>query len=305
MTFDYIKPRLLKHQKVTFRAITLVESSNPSKLEEAKELVVKVEERLQQAARHTTSKTFRIGLTGPPGAGKSTFIEAFGLSLTAQGHKVAVLAVDPSSGTTGGSLLGDKTRMTLLTRDPNAFIRPSPSKCHLGGVTRTTNEVWHHVQIQTFLPQNLLHQAIVLCEGAGYDIIIVETVGVGQSEYLVADMVDIFCLVIPPAGGDELQGLKRGIIEQCDLILVNKSDGDLVSGSKGDDPMNIITIYQILASGSSSHQGRIYLSSEISQKKDRSMEAKSERSVFTFSKIKVNVNLLGKNGIFLNPGGSG
>ena len=128
--------------------------------------------------------------------------------------KVAVLAVDPSSGTTGGSLLGDKTRMPELTRNPRAYIRPSPSGGHLGGVTRRTNE------------------AVVLCEAAGFDVVIVETVGVGQSEYLVADMVDMFCLVIPPAGGDELQGIKRGIVEQSDLVVVNKCDGDLVPAAR-------------------------------------------------------------------------
>ncbi len=124
------------------------------------------------------------------------------------------MAVDPSSSTTGGSLLADKTRMPDLTRDPHAFIRPSPSGGHLGGVARTTNE------------------SVLLCECAGYDVVVVETVGVGQSEYLVADMVDMFCLIIPPAGGDELQGLKRGIVEQSDLILVNKCDGDLVAAAR-------------------------------------------------------------------------
>ncbi|XP_006114747.1 methylmalonic aciduria type A protein, mitochondrial isoform X2 [Pelodiscus sinensis] len=150
------------------------------------------------------------GLSGPPGAGKSTFIECFGKMLTERGHKVSVLAVDPSSSTSGGSLLGDKTRMTELSRDMNAYIRPSPTRGTLGGVTRTTNE------------------AILLCEGGGYDIILVETVGVGQSEFAVADMVDMFVLLLPPAGGDELQGIKRGIIEMADLVAVTKADGDLV-----------------------------------------------------------------------------
>ncbi len=168
-------------------------------------------------ARQKQEETsFRIGLSGPPGAGKSTFIEAFGTMLCDSGkHRVAVLAVDPSSGTTGGSLLGDKTRMPDLTRNPRAFIRPSPSgRGHMGGVTRRMNE------------------AVALCEAAGYDVVLVETVGVGQSEYLVADMVDLFCLVIPPAGGDELQGIKRGIVEQSDLVVVNKCDGDLVPAAR-------------------------------------------------------------------------
>ncbi|XP_074132312.1 methylmalonic aciduria type A protein, mitochondrial isoform X2 [Sminthopsis crassicaudata] len=149
-------------------------------------------------------------LSGPPGAGKSTFIEYLGKMLTGNGHKVSVLAVDPSSSRSGGSLLGDKTRMIELSKDMNAYIRPSPTRGTLGGVTRTTNE------------------AIILCEGGGYDIILIETVGVGQSEFAVADMVDMFVLLIPPAGGDELQGIKRGIIEMADLVAITKSDGDLV-----------------------------------------------------------------------------
>ena len=191
------------------RAITLVESTHPNHMAQSAKLLSLVE-----AKSASDSDTFRIGISGPPGAGKSTFIERFGSQLTAEDHKVAVLAVDPSSGTTGGSLLGDKTRMPELTRNPRAYIRPSPSGGHLGGVTRRTNE------------------AVVLCEAAGFDIVIVETVGVGQSEYLVADMVDMFCLVIPPAGGDELQGIKRGIVEQSDLVVVNKCDGDLAPAAR-------------------------------------------------------------------------
>ncbi|VDP84134.1 unnamed protein product [Echinostoma caproni] len=153
------------------------------------------------------------GLSGPPGAGKSTFIEALGkpaIPVPEQKHRVAVLAVDPSSSTTGGSLLADKTRMYELSRDLNAYVRPSPSGGNLGGVARSTNE------------------AVLLCEAAGYDVVLVETVGVGQSEFAVADMVDIFILIIPPAGGDELQGIKRGIVEVADIVLVNKADGDLL-----------------------------------------------------------------------------
>ena len=152
----------------------------------------------------------RIGLSGPSGAGKSTFIEAFGTMLTGMGHKVAVLAVDPSSRRTGGSILGDKTRMETLARDPNAFIRPSPSGGTLGGVARRTRE------------------AMLLVEAAGFDVVIVETVGVGQSETAVADMADLFALIVSPGGGDELQGMKRGIMELADLVVVNKADGDLL-----------------------------------------------------------------------------
>ncbi|XP_067661428.1 methylmalonic aciduria type A protein, mitochondrial-like [Haliotis asinina] len=198
------------------RSITLIESSHPGKRKQAQQLLSRVLDYNKHKTKHTLrgTQSFRIGLTGPPGAGKSTFIEAFGKFLTEKGFKVAVLAVDPSSSTTGGSLLGDKTRMPELSRDMNAYIRPSPSSGKLGGVTRTTNE------------------AIVLCEGAGYDVTLVETVGVGQSEFVVADMVDMFCLLIPPAGGDELQGIKKGIVEVADMVVINKSDGDLVAAAR-------------------------------------------------------------------------
>ncbi|KAG9275695.1 methylmalonic aciduria type A protein, mitochondrial [Astyanax mexicanus] len=193
-------------------SITLVETQHPRKKELAQVLLQRVLAFRQQLERQNGGKpvAFRVGLSGPPGAGKSSFIEVLGKMLTGKGHRVSVLAVDPSSCTTGGSLMGDKTRMTELSRDMSAFIRPSPTSGTLGGVTRTTNE------------------SIVLCEGAGYDVVLVETVGVGQSEFAVADMVDLFVLLIPPAGGDELQGIKRGIIEKADLVVVTKSDGDLV-----------------------------------------------------------------------------
>src|SRR5690606_771634 len=148
-------------------------------------------------------------MSGTPGVGKSTFIEAFGTMLTEQRHRVAVLAVDPSSARSGGSILGDKTRRDLLSRNPMAFIRPTPSSAELGGVARRTRE------------------SIRLCEAAGFDVVLIETVGVGQSETLVAEMSDLFILLLAPAGGDELQGVKRGIMEIADLILVNKADGDL------------------------------------------------------------------------------
>jgi LAO/AO transport system kinase len=155
-----------------------------------------------------TGNSIRIGISGVPGAGKSTFIEALGLHLTAQGHKVAVLAVDPSSQISGGSILGDKTRMEHLSRHPNAFIRPSPAGSTLGGVARKTRET------------------MLICEAAGYDVIIVETVGVGQSEITVASMVDFFLLLQLPGAGDELQGIKKGVMEIADAILINKSEGE-------------------------------------------------------------------------------
>ncbi len=182
------------------RAITLVESARADHREQALTLL---------AALGTAHQALRIGLSGTPGVGKSTFIESFGLMLTAQGLRVAVLAVDPSSARSGGSILGDKTRMERLSRDPLAFIRPSPSQAHMGGVARRSRE------------------AVALCEAAGFDVILIETVGVGQSETVVAQISDIFVLLLAPAGGDELQGVKRGIMEMADLILVNKADGDL------------------------------------------------------------------------------
>jgi len=183
------------------RAITLIESARG----DHRELAGKLMERLKGSGR----QAIRIGLSGTPGVGKSTFIEAFGSMLTAQDLRVAVLAVDPSSARSGGSILGDKTRMERLARNPNAFIRPSPSQSHLGGVARRSREV------------------VSLCEGAGFDVVLIETVGVGQSETVVAEMSDLFVLLIAPAGGDELQGVKRGIMEMADIILVNKADGDL------------------------------------------------------------------------------
>lgn len=182
------------------RAITLVESERDDHRADANALL---------AALGPARQGLRIGLSGTPGVGKSTFIESFGLMLTKLEHKVAVLAVDPSSSRSGGSILGDKTRMDFLARDPNAFIRPSPSQTQLGGVARRTRE------------------AVSLCEAAGYDIVLIETVGVGQSETMVAQMSDLFLLLLAPAGGDELQGVKRGIMEIADMILVNKADGEL------------------------------------------------------------------------------
>ena len=184
------------------RAITLVESSRPDHRAAASELIANL-------ARLDDRQALRIGLSGTPGVGKSTFIESFGMMLIGQGLRVAVLAVDPSSARSGGSILGDKTRMDRLSREPGAFIRPSPSQTHLGGVARRTRE------------------AVALCEAAGFDVVLIETVGVGQSETVVAEMADLFVLLLAPAGGDELQGVKRGIMEMADLILVNKADGDL------------------------------------------------------------------------------
>ncbi|MBL8728370.1 MAG: methylmalonyl Co-A mutase-associated GTPase MeaB [Planctomycetes bacterium] len=187
------------------RGITLIESRRDADTAAADEL-------LQLLLPHT-GRSARIGITGAPGVGKSTFIEAFGLRRCAEGHRVAVLAVDPSSAVTGGSILGDKTRMTELSRHPHAFIRPSPGGGTLGGVAARTRE------------------AMLLCEAAGFDLVLVETIGTGQSEVAVHGMVDWFLLLLSPAAGDELQGIKRGVMELADGVLVHKADGDLAAAA--------------------------------------------------------------------------
>ncbi|MEM9256615.1 MAG: methylmalonyl Co-A mutase-associated GTPase MeaB [Pseudomonadota bacterium] len=193
--------RLLSGDRRTLaKAITLVES----KLEDHRQQAQDV---LERVLPHS-GKSIRVGITGVPGVGKSTFIEAFGLYLLAQGKRVAVLAVDPSSPIAGGSILGDKTRMEELSRQEGAYIRPSPSEGALGGVAQKTRET------------------LLLCEAAGFDVILVETVGVGQSEYQVAGMVDFFMVLMLPGGGDELQGIKKGIMELADALVINKADGD-------------------------------------------------------------------------------
>jgi len=198
---DLAKRLRAGERRALAKGITLVESGRSEDRKWA--------DKLLSLLLPDSGKAVRLGLSGAPGVGKSTFIEAFGLYLTGKGSKVAVLAIDPSSSRSGGSILGDKTRMEELSRDQNAYIRPTPSGGTLGGVARRTRE------------------AMVLVEAAGFDVVIVETVGVGQSEIAVADMVDIFCLLLAPAGGDELQGIKRGIMELADLVIVNKADGEL------------------------------------------------------------------------------
>jgi LAO/AO transport system kinase len=197
---DYLIGIQKKDRSVLARAITLVESQNPDHQKLAQELLQKV--------LPLTGKSHRLGVSGTPGVGKSTFIETFGKMLTGQNKSVAVLAVDPTSQVSGGSILGDKTRMNELAIDPLAFIRPSPSGETLGGVARRTRE------------------SLLLCEAFGFDYVIVETVGVGQSETTVAQMVDIFIMLLQPGSGDDLQGIKRGILELVDMVVVTKDDGD-------------------------------------------------------------------------------
>ncbi|MFT4576119.1 MAG: LAO/AO transport system kinase [Polaribacter sp.] len=206
-SIDVFVSQILKGD-ITFlsRAITLVESTNTKHQEKATEIL----DRCLPYANNSV----RIGITGVPGVGKSTFIESFGKHLTGQGKKIAVLAIDPSSSVNKGSILGDKTRMEELVTDANAFIRPSPSGASLGGVAQKTRE------------------SIILCEAAGFDTIIIETVGVGQSETAVHSMVDFFLLLKIAGAGDELQGIKRGIIEMADAIVINKADGDNIKKAK-------------------------------------------------------------------------
>jgi LAO/AO transport system kinase len=191
---------------VIARAITLIESRRTDHQKAARRLV--------QELLPSTGQAVRVGITGVPGVGKSTTIDALGTFLTGKGHKVAVLAVDPSSARTGGSILADKTRMARLGSDPNAFVRPSPSSGTLGGVAAKTRE------------------SMLVCEAAGYDTVLVETIGTGQSETMVADMTDFFLVLMLPGAGDELQGLKKGVIEIADMIAINKADGDNVRRAK-------------------------------------------------------------------------
>ena len=205
-TQDYIDGVLAQNRRIVAKTITLIESSLPSHQEKAKAIV--------DALLPHSGQAVRIGITGVPGVGKSTYIESFGLKLVEKGHRVAVLAVDPSSSKSGGSIMGDKTRMERLSLEQQAFIRPSPSGGTLGGVARRTRET------------------IIVCEAAGFDVMIVETVGVGQSETTVASMVDFFLVLMLAGVGDELQGIKKGVLELADAIAINKADGDNIENAR-------------------------------------------------------------------------
>jgi len=197
---DYVDGVRSGDRAVLARTITLVESANRAHRQVAQQVLAEL--------LPFTGGAHRVGITGVPGVGKSTFIDQLGIDLTGRGHRVAVLAVDPTSSRTGGSILGDKTRMSRLAVDPAAFIRPSPAGATLGGVTRATRET------------------ILVCEAAGYDVVLVETVGVGQSETVVADMVDFFLVLMLAGAGDDLQGIKKGVLELADMVAINKADGD-------------------------------------------------------------------------------
>jgi LAO/AO transport system kinase len=222
---ELVKAVRVGDRRALARAVTLVESTRADHREQAEALV--------EALLPYTGQATRLGISGPPGAGKSTFIERFGLDGLTRGHRVAVLAVDPASKRGGGAILGDKTRMTELSRAPGAFIRPSSGGEAMGGVARRTRET------------------ILLCEAAGFDTVIVETIGAGQSETTVAEMVDMFMLILPPAAGDELQGLKRGIIELADMVLINKADGELLDHANraAADYVNALRLIRPLVAG--------------------------------------------------------
>ncbi|HCS88523.1 MAG: methylmalonyl Co-A mutase-associated GTPase MeaB [Thiohalocapsa sp. PB-PSB1] len=203
---DYVDGVLSGNRTMVGRTITIIESRSPRHQELAQQILLKLLAHLGE--RSESDWAHRIGITGVPGVGKSTFIESFGMRLVEAGQKVAVLAVDPSSTVSGGSILGDKTRMTELAHHPNSFIRPSPSSGTLGGVARATRAT------------------MVVCEAAGFDVILVETVGAGQNEVAVAAMTDFFLVLMLPGAGDELQGIKKGVLEIADMLVINKADGD-------------------------------------------------------------------------------
>lgn len=236
-TEQFVEGILARDIAVLSQAITLVESNNPAHYAQAQQII-------EQCLPHA-GRSIRIGITGVPGAGKSTFIEAIGGMVAGQGHRLAVLAIDPSSERSGGSILGDKTRMESIATNKNIFIRPSPSAGSLGGVARKTRET------------------VVLCEAAGYDVVFIETVGVGQSETAVHSMVDMFMLLQISGAGDELQGIKRGIMEMADMIVITKADGDNVirAGLAARQFENALMLFPMPESG---WRPRVFTSSAVS-----------------------------------------
>ena len=243
---------LSRDRRSLSRAITLVESRREDHNKQAEILIDYVLQRRRGQARRKQDKrllnTFRLGIAGPPGAGKSTFIEALGLMLVEQGHRVAVVAIDPSSNITGGSILGDKTKMTYLSRTLNAFVRPSATSGVLGGLAQHTNDV------------------ILLCESAGFDIVLVETVGLGQSEVAVDDAADMCMLLMPPAGGDDLQGVKKGIMEIADIVVINKADGEFAAAAQH-ATQNVRHALQLLRPRSQNWKPKVLRCSALYQEK--------------------------------------
>lgn len=259
---DYINGIKASDKRILGKAITLIESKKPEHRDLADQLL--------KAILPCTGKSIRIGITGVPGAGKSTFIETFGKLAIAKGKKVAVLAVDPSSSINKGSILGDKTRMEELAKDPNAFIRPSPSSGFLGGIANTT------------------YESLLICEAAGYDYILIETVGVGQSETLVNDITDVFLFMKIIGGGDELQGIKRGIMEMADLIFINKVNAENLSKAKL-TKTELSRALQFITAKEKDWKVPIILGSAL----------ENEGLAETFEKIDNFIALKNKNGTFL------
>lgn len=259
---DYINGIKASDKRILGKAITLIESKKPEHRNLADELL--------KAILPFTGKSIRIGITGVPGAGKSTFIETFGKLAIEKGKKVAVLAVDPSSSINKGSILGDKTRMEELAKDPNAFIRPSPSSGFLGGIANTT------------------YESLLICEAAGYDYILIETVGVGQSETLVNDITDVFLFLKIIGGGDELQGIKRGIMEMADLIFINKVNSENLAKAKL-TKTELSRALQFITAKEKDWKVPIILGSAL----------ENEGLSDTFEKIEKFISLKNKNGTFL------
>ena len=261
-TDEYFKGVRASQTAVLARALTLVESSNPQHQLQAEDLLTRL--------MPFTGGAIRVGITGTPGAGKSTFIEALGLQLVRSGHKVAVLAIDPSSGITGGSILGDKTRMPNLAAEPQAYIRPTASAGTLGGAARRTRE------------------SMLVCEAAGYDIILIETVGVGQSESYVSYMTDCLVALVSPAAGDELQGIKRGLLEFVDFLVVNKADGELRNACEV-AAQQYRNALETISGSKAMHESKVFTASAMN---NEGVDAVWQSVLKRYSSMKINGTLI-------------